>query len=57
MLDNLSPQQIEQAFKWLDSPVKSPPPPELENLSHLEWYLLDNLLQRLLKERQQNRLH
>ena len=55
-LDSLSPQQIEQAFKWLDSPVQCPPPQELESLSQADWFLLDNLLQRLLKEKEQHRL-
>ncbi len=56
VLSNLSVEQIEQALKWLDSPVQSPPPPELESLNQLEWYLLDKLLQQLLVEKENSRL-
>ena len=52
VLQNLSTQQLELAMSWLDSPVLSPPPEELENLTQVEWYLLDSLYQRLLREKQ-----
>ena len=52
ILQNLSTQQLELAMSWLDSPVQSPPPEELESLTQVEWYLLDNLYQRLLKEKE-----
>ena len=57
MLQNLSHQQVELALKWLDSPVQSPPPPELEDLTQVEWYLLDQMLQTLLKERDHSPVH
>ncbi len=57
MLQNLDTNQIELALKWLDSPVLSPPPQELESLTQMEWYLLDNLLQLLLKEKQNSQVH
>ena len=56
MLERLSPQQVELAFQWLDSPVQSPPPQELESLSQMEWFLLDRMLQSLLKEKEENRV-
>jgi hypothetical protein len=56
VLSHLSVEQIEQALKWLDSPVQSPPPPELESLNQLEWYLLDKLLQQLLSEKESSLL-
>lgn len=57
MPSQLSVPQIEQALKWLDSPVESPPPQELESLSQLEWYLLDKLLQELWREKASSRVH
>ena len=52
MLDNLSVNQLEQALKWLDSPVQDAPPEELESLSQMEWFLLDRMLQGLLQEKE-----
>jgi hypothetical protein len=52
MLSNLSQKQVEQALKYLHDPVlTSPPPQELEHLNDAEWFLLDRMLQQLLKER------
>ena len=56
MLDKLTPQQVEQAFQWLDSPVQSYPPEELKSLSEVEWFLLERMLQGLLAEKEQNRV-
>ena len=56
MLDKLSPMQVEQAFKWLDSPIQTSPPQELESLSQMEWFLLDRMLQGLLQEKQHSPL-
>jgi hypothetical protein len=53
----LSVPQIEQALEWLDSPVVSPPPQELESLSQLEWFQLDRLLQALWREKASSQLH
>jgi hypothetical protein len=52
----LSVPQIEQALEWLDSPVASPPPQELEALSQVEWFQLDRLLQALWREKANNPL-
>ena len=57
VLQNLSVLQVEKALAWLDSPVQSPPPPELETLTQVEWYLLDRMLQQLQIEKQHNPLH
>ena len=57
MLQNLSVSQLEKALSWLDSPVQSPPPEELLELTQVEWFLLDRLLQELLIEKQSSRLH
>jgi hypothetical protein len=56
MLEKLSPNQMELAFKWLESPIQCPPPPELESLSQMEWFLLDRMLQQLLKEKESQRV-
>ena len=52
MLQDLSPSQVEQAFQWLDSQVKSSPPQALKELNQLEWFLLDRMLQQLKQEQQ-----
>ena len=57
MLTNLSVEQVEQALQWLDSPVQSAPPQELEQLSQVEWYLLDQMLQNLILEKRFSSLH
>ncbi len=57
MLQELTLQQVEQALQWLDSPVQSAPPQELEQLSQVEWYLLDKMLQQLLLEKRFSSLH
>ena len=51
MLEQLSHQQVELALKWLDSPIKSPPPQELEHLNQMEWFLLQRMLDSLLSEK------
>ena len=56
VLNHLSLEQLEQALKWLDSPVQEPPPQGLESLSQLEWFLLDRLLQGLWEEKGQHLL-
>jgi hypothetical protein len=57
MLQNLSVNQLEQALIWLDSPVQDAPPEELLELTQVEWFLLDRLLQELLLEKEHSRLH
>jgi hypothetical protein len=53
-LQHLTNPQLEQALAWLDSPVQSAPPQELKELSQVEWYLLRQLLDQLLLEREHN---
>ena len=56
MLYQLTPQQVEQAFQWLNNPVQSYPPKDLENLTDLEWFLLDRMLYTLLQEKEYSKL-
>jgi hypothetical protein len=51
MLQQLSPQSVELAFKYLSQPIQEPPPPELSNLNEMEWFLLGRMLESLLKEK------
>jgi hypothetical protein len=56
VLLQLSPEQVEQAWKWLDDPTPTPPPPELNFLSLLEWHLLELLLVNLMEEKEHHPL-
>jgi hypothetical protein len=56
MMQNLSNQQLEKAFKWLASPVQEPPPQELENLQQVEWFLLSRMLDGLMQEQQDSQV-
>jgi|688.fasta_scaffold2587579_1 hypothetical protein len=56
MLDHLSLPQVEKALAWLASPLNDPPPEGLEKLHHLEWYLLERMLERLLQEKSEHPL-
>jgi hypothetical protein len=56
MLQELNQQQLERALRFLNSPLKADPPPELQQLSPVEWYLLNNLLENLLEEKKHHRL-
>jgi hypothetical protein len=56
MMQNLSNQQLEKAFKWLASPVQEPPPQELESLQQVEWFLLSRMLDGLMQEQQDSRV-
>ena len=52
MLSNLTKEQVEQALSYLHNPVlTTPPPQELEHLNQAEWFLLDRMLQQLMKEK------
>ena len=57
MLLNLSVLQVEKALAWLNSPVQNSPPEELLELTQVEWFLLDRLLQELLLEKEYSKLH
>jgi hypothetical protein len=51
MLQELTPQQVEQALAWLHSPLQEPPPRDLNHLNEMEWFLLDRMLHSLLLEK------
>jgi hypothetical protein len=57
MLDNLSVPQLEQALAWIHSPLRQPPPQELEKLTPAEWYVLTGLLRDLLEEKLHQQVH
>ena len=50
-------KQVEKALAWLASPVQEAPPDELLDLNQMEWFLLDRMLQTLIQERDNNRVH
>ena len=52
----LTLEQIELALQWLASPIVSPPPETLEELSQLEWYILQSFLRSLQVDRENNPL-
>ena len=56
LLSQLSRNQLELAFKWLASPIQEPPPEELVKLSQVEWFLLQRMLDSLLKEKESSQL-
>jgi hypothetical protein len=57
MLQELSVKQLERALRYLhNQPTSFPPPQELEKLNEMEWFLLDRMLQALLKEKEQSPL-
>ena len=56
MLQNLTNAQVEQAFEWLASPIVESPPEALTSLNQMEWFLLQRMLDELMKERDHNPL-
>ncbi len=54
MLQDLTRPQVEQALAWLASPHLCPVPQELKGLNQVEWFLLNNLLENLLEEKEQS---
>ena len=57
MLQELSNQQLEQALAHLVSPLSELLPKPLDQLSQMEWYLLQQLLSSLLEERNSSPVH
>ena len=57
MLDNLSHNQVELALEWLASPLLESPPKELLDLTQVEWFLLDRMLDQLMTERDHSPVH
>jgi hypothetical protein len=55
-LQELSNKQVEQALAYLANPLPEPPPEPLNKLNQVEWYLLEQLLNNLLEEREQSQL-
>ena len=57
MLQNLTQNQVESALQYLHlQPTSFPPPQELNHLNEMEWFLLDRMLQCLLREKDQQPL-
>jgi len=56
---NLPPEQVSLAWAYLASLESHPQPlpPALENLSDVEWYLLEELLQQQLQLKASQPLH
>ena len=52
----LTRNQVEQAFQWLDSPNLLSPPAELNHLDEWEWLALQRLLSQLYQEKKLHRL-
>lgn len=52
----LTTLEVETALAWIASPVLSPPPQELENLSQVEWFVLSQFLQTTLSEKDKSQL-
>jgi hypothetical protein len=48
---------VEQALEWLASQDLEPPPQELEELSQVEWMLLDRMLRDLWTEQRYSQQH
>jgi len=51
-LVELSLSQLEQAFLWLASPERLAPPRELQELSQVEWFLVQKMLEGLQQEKE-----
>jgi hypothetical protein len=48
---------VELALEWLASPLLESPPEELLDLTQIEWFLLDRMLETLMLEKQRSHLH
>ena len=57
MLQDLNNSQLEQALAYLANPEVESPPQPLKHLNQVEWFLLEQLLNNLLEEKQQSPLH
>jgi hypothetical protein len=58
MLQDLTPNQLEQAFQWIQNdPLKQDPPQVLKDLNEMEWFLLSRMLDGLLTEKEQSPVH
>ncbi len=56
MLQDLTKPQLEQALAWLACPEPLSVPQELKELNQVEWFLLNQLLENLLEEKQHSPL-
>jgi hypothetical protein len=52
MLDQLSKRVVDLAFQHLSKPIQEAPPPSLQNLNEMEWFLLDRMLAQILAEKE-----
>ena len=57
MLQDLSNKQFEKALEYLASPQVEPLPQPLKQLNQVEWYLLEQLLNNLLAEKDSSPVH
>jgi hypothetical protein len=57
VLQNLPLKQVELALQCLAQEQLDFLPPELEKLSPVEWFLLEQLLNSLMLEKQYSRVH
>jgi hypothetical protein len=55
-MNNLTPQNLEQAFKYLDN-LNMELPPELAELSDLEWLAVELIFQQLKLEKENSLVH
>ena len=57
MLQDLTHNQLEQAFRHLDSPLRYKElPQELKELNEMEWFLVTRMLQVIMSEKENNPL-
>jgi hypothetical protein len=57
MLQDLTQSQVESALQYLHlQPTSFPPPSDLKELNPMEWFLLDRMLDCLLKEKESSQL-
>ena len=57
MLQDLTQNQVESALQYLHlQPTSFPPPSDLKGLNEMEWFLLDRMLESLLKEKQHSQV-
>ena len=57
MLQDLNSSQLEQALAYLANPEVLQPPQPLKHLNQVEWFLLEQLLNNLLEEKQHSPVH
>jgi hypothetical protein len=56
-MKQLSPKDLEKALKYLDNPWEEKLPPELKELTELDWEVLQIMFNNLQDERAHAQLH